>query len=691
MNPNFWFHITLLLLGLFALDRCLNALETPPRASLLKNLAAAYLIAILGFWGYSNMGKGHGENYVGTYHFSELWHYLLGSKYSKELGNQRIYDATATAFKETGIPPSGNEVRDLRSPFQMITQAKAIQRFEEDGKARFSPQRWEAFKADVTALHSASKGKYWPLHDMGYNPPPTYSLMVGAVSSLLPITPWSLNLMASFDWLLLLLATIILWRTFGPLPGLAFLIAFANNPLSNWFWIGGAYFRNIELLSITGAVCALHTKRWWLAGSAFSIAIAARGFPIAFAAGAFVPLGYLALKNPSKSTWEPIIKTGAALALCLTVLIGLATLQNGAASWKDFQEKISLHSKIFFAYHIGYEKLATHTGGEGPQYFDATDKSGKMTNFEAWNILNNERFNEHWLLFGLLRIGFWCLCLLACLKEPPRTAALLLGEATLFLFTLPANYYYILLALFCANACAEALQGNHGSRLRLWIAFSILLGCNLASGGITDPIEVNNIHNWALALGLGAYTLSLLFSQFQSTTNPSPEGKRAGGIILACAFGALCLLTLHPRVLPSTNPELPKTQILTYKNILVSHGSAFPQTLKNNTNWVEKTQWLANAKDSGTIQMEASPTIEKAGIYRVAISYTSAPDYIPFTSLQIGEKSYQIVTNSKSVEFPQWEITLPLEKGPLPIKISAKPSDKNTLLGIHSIKIIPTQ
>lgn len=557
MNPNFWFHLIMLCLGTAAIHQSIKSSSSWPWS---KTILTGLVIASA--WGYSNFGRGH--NNQETYHYSELWHYYLGSKYAKELSSYRIYDATASAFNELKLPLP-KQVRDLKNPFHFMPSNDAIHRFQQEGKNHFTPEKWEEYKKDVAALSNASSRKTWPLHDAGYNPPPTYSLLVGSVSKLLPINTFTLNLMASFDWILLAIASILLWRTFGSLVSLAFLLVFFNNPLSNWFWIGGAYFRNIELLSLTAAICSMKTARWKLAGSAFGLAIAARGFPITFAAGAFIPLAYSYIKSPTWPNLKNPAQMAATLFLTLATLTTISLIVFTPNNWKDFSEKIENHSKILFTYHIGYEKIMANTWNKGPQYFDVQDSQNILTNFKEWHITNTNRFNAHWAFNCTLRLLLWGICIIACLREFSRTSTLLLGESTLFLFALPENYYYILLALFTANAVFDAK--SKGGIFRLWIAFGIIIACNAADGISNDPIKINGIINWSIGLGLTAYTWSLFFKNHKEKIN-----IRAASILTASSLLIIGILTFHPKSLPFPKPETPT--ILTTKDTQTEKGTA---------------------------------------------------------------------------------------------------------------------
>lgn len=687
MNPNFWFHIFVLGLGapiVFALTK--NQRHPNPLL-----VAAAVLVTLLGVWGYSNFSVGHGRGPGAHYHYSEFWQYYLGSKYYKEVSNTRIYDAAATALSDNALPPPAREpqisgVRDLTSPFRILTTAEAISRFRETGIKHFSPERWESFKKDIRLLYDSSGGRHMLLLDMGYNPPPTYGLMVGAVSNLLPINAVTLQLVATFDWVILIVAAWLLLRTFGAGPAFAFLLVFLTNPLSNWGWVGGAYFRNIEVFGLVAGVCMLSERRFALAGVAMSLAAAARLFPAVFALAAAFPMLDAWRRSRTPENESRLLRFATGFLAALAVLFLASLVEFGWQNWADFFRKIWLHSKILFTYHIGFDKLPMRIWENTSQYFDVMNRDGVLLPFQNWLLYNTGRYNEHWVLYGLAKLAIWSFAALLCLRARPRTSALFLGELTLFLFALPANYYYMTVAVLVAVTAADAKDaGDATARARLWVSILALMCMNLADGFWRDPLLVNSAHNWVILAWLCMYAVLIWMSQVS-------DGRfrlRPLSPVWTMGVFAVAILALQPRTFPSTNVDLPETVFADYRCWSSPKENTRVQKLSERLSpWSGKTQILVTATEP--LLISATLNIPMDGVYRIGLDYTKAPDYVNSIRLSAASQSYEIPTNTPGVEPSQWESPpLSLPAGPLRVEVSAHPEPERNLVGLANLFAVP--
>jgi hypothetical protein len=686
MNPLYAYHLAVLALtGLVAWK--LHEKRSP------ATLLAALAVILLGIFGYSNHGLGHNvqdpsRSYRGNYHFSELWHYYLGSKYARELGPYRIYEATAAAKKEAGVPQADGRVRDQRHPMRMISIEEAIQKFDQDGRSRFSPERWEAYKADVLGLWKASGQKYWPMHDMGYNPPPSYSFMVGAVSSILPPSAFTLELMAAIDWMLALACLILLVRTFGVSSGFLFAMVYLTNPLSNWMWVGGAYFRNIELFCLCAALCALQTKRFWATGAALGLATSSRLFPLVFLAGALLPLWKIWLYQPNfKNTLKPLQLVGGFAAVTVLILGG-SLIQQGPQNWRESLEKISNHGNIFFAYHIGAKKLVTQTDADPNQWFDRTNPQGELEAFDEWNAFQRQKLQDRWNNWWWLSLGLWAAAALVCCRERPRTSMVLLGETTLFLFTLPANYYYILLAAFTANAAANPEKPGH--TWRIGIPLTAVVALNLTWAYSSDPIVLNHYHNVILALMIGSYVLMTFLAQMHERGWFTPPEKlevvsRHRRVSLLSVLIPLVFLGAFTWKAPQS-PETRTWFILNHENLQISKGTKWTQFLPNFNNRVCKTQITAASDAEGKILLTGSIPSVKDQDAELVFEFTTAPDYVDETSLRIGGDTITLQSKTPNVAAEKMTVKVHLKTGENPLEISGqgKPGE---LMGINAILI----
>src|SRR5262249_9085757 len=108
-----------------------------------------------------------------------------GSKYSKELGYNRLYECSAAAEIDLGRERNvyGRELRDLRENLIKPNSDPTVKKHIEECKPRFTPERWASFKKDVDWFAKAmggprADGSYWTdgQKDHGYNPPPVWTM-----------------------------------------------------------------------------------------------------------------------------------------------------------------------------------------------------------------------------------------------------------------------------------------------------------------------------------------------------------------------------------------------------------------------------------------------------------------------------------------------------------------------------------
>lgn len=688
MNPNFWFNMFVLAVGwpiVVALSR---------RSALsLRMGVLCSLVILTGVWGYTNFLTKHGPNYGKGewYHHSEMWQYYLGSKYYKELGNTGLYDATLTALKEKGIPheqhPTLKGTRDLQRVFKVIPEEEAIRRFEREGKAQFTPARWSSFLMDVRKFYEESGGKTMMVLDMGYNPPPPYSFLVGLISNTVPISNVTLNLMASFDWILVTLCVWILFRTFGPAPAMAFVIVFLTNPLSNWGWVGGAYLRNLEITFITFAVCTMHRHRMLASGVLMGIATSIRIFPAAFFLGALIPFfgkakGISLLKNPKSALFNLLAGFSAVCLLAFAV----TTMVYGWGHWAGFFSKILLHSKILFVYHVGFDKLVMPLGENTPQYFDTASSSGLMLKFQNWLVHNTEIYNQEWLFYGLAKMAIWIPAVLISTRLSPANATLLVGEMSIFLFTLPANYYYMTLALFAsAPFLSLGAKRRESSEFAKWLPLLALLSLNLVDGFWRDSILVNVAHNWIIFGWIILYMATCLPSPLKSLRKAVLSTSPA----LVTLMLIVAFVAVRPRVFPSTNAEFPENIFVSHESWKVSNADAWTQYLDTASDWTSKKQLLARVTDKTKFRLTVN--IPVSGVYRLYLDYTTAPDYADILRIKIGKYHYPIQINTPNVMHKTWESPpTELESGPFEITLTPKMSETSgNLMGVSSLYIVP--
>jgi hypothetical protein len=484
--------------------------------------ALGYCLAACHLWSFTLFGKliDYGPPYFSeTYHYHEMGHYVLPTKYYPELSNRYCYKAQAVALSELHqegkIIPNIREVRDLDAPFYFQGMGEAVY-FNAEVKQRFTPERWAAFKQDVFQFASLTpNGGQWDyiLADMGYNPPPTHALLGHLV------TPWigeltraKLSALPLFDWVPMLIMGVVITRVFGFWPAFAFLTILGNTVLAGYGWALGSFFRHTWLWTLGLGVCCLHKKYWLRAGMFMGASACFRVFPAIFIVGALIPLigplGLNWLKTgilPDKAQLKPAALLIAGTGIVTISLVLLSLLCFPLANWVDFLSRMSLHGKTFFVMHMGYEKIATAFWAQGNQDFSG---AVGLLHMQTWNIQLNELYNKYYIFHKCLSLGGVIYMALALSRARPAIAALIFGEVVLFFFTLPANYYYIYFAILAAVSTYELLQKTVGSLPRFIALGLFTFTCHFAGIISNDPILQNAYMNICLALLVLVYLIS---------------------------------------------------------------------------------------------------------------------------------------------------------------------------------------
>ena len=186
-----------LLLQRLALDR--RAGEIGGRAW-EGGLAALGVLALLCWW---NLGHFHFPTYL---HRWELYHYVVGAKYFRELGYQDLYRCSTVADAEV-LGVDGVRGRSIRNQAtSRIEPAETV--LEEAARCggRFSPGRWSAFKADIGWFKRQMPPSRWQeaQQDHGFNATPVWLVAGSPLANLMPVSTLSVTTLALLDPLLLL-------------------------------------------------------------------------------------------------------------------------------------------------------------------------------------------------------------------------------------------------------------------------------------------------------------------------------------------------------------------------------------------------------------------------------------------------------------------------------------------------------
>jgi len=460
------------------------------------------------------------------FHLHEFFHYYMGSKYFAELGYLGLYDCTALADKEVADEDHegariGGYIRDLDDVLKDKTYEQAL----DDCRTQhpFSPARWASFKNDLRELHRLVPDGWWGsvVFDAGFNPPPSWVVVDSAIANVIPIrvgrAPTYL-LATGIDMGLLLIAFFALRSAFGRTAAAVAVVFFGATFIASYGWNGGAFLRFTWLTSLCLSLAAMKKGRWALAGALLGASVADRIFPAGFAAGAMIPMAALAWRSPEHRA--RLVRFVGAMAASFAALALLAAIVFGPHRWVVFAERIGRHGDVYYVMHIGLKKVMGFREWVLNQNFHGHDG---LARFRSWNLRLRAQWHDMrpwtWLVQLLAVVG----AIGASLRRKPYEAALVGGVVFMFAFNLPANYYYVVLALVPAMLVrAAASAPTELRRLReygAFVAFGAFWLTTLVSSRVWDS-DIR--YDYWICVGLAAF----LVAWFAAWTRP----KRAEAI-----------------------------------------------------------------------------------------------------------------------------------------------------------------
>jgi len=402
---------------------------------------------------FANFGELRHQTDRGFVHRWEHFHYHLGSKYFPELGYDGLYVASLAAqhASHPGLA-MGRRLRDLRT--NRSTRAGDASAHRREVRARFTPERWQSFVADHAAFAESGGERFLGgvRSDHGYNPTPAFTFVARLATAHAPVGPRASLALALVDPLLLGLAFVFVFRSFGLRVGCLALAVVGLGFGWRYNYLG-ALLRLDWLAAVLVGVSLLARGRAGAAGALVGYAAAVRLFPLLFALGPAL-LAVRAWRRGERPAWARRFFTGLALALGLALVAG-SLAGRGPGAWLEFAERIALHQATWASTRVGLETAVRH----GPAALAAgfagapPERPGQA---EAARV-NGER----WPIRALLAAAMLALFALAVRRATPAQASAL-GVAAIWALTPAGAYYWILLAVAplagdCLLACGVLL------------------------------------------------------------------------------------------------------------------------------------------------------------------------------------------------------------------------------------------
>jgi hypothetical protein len=439
-------------------------------------------------------------------------------KYFKELRFDGVYLASLAAFVEEAPRESldtiaGVGLRDLRT--NKVVRAREVREEIEAVKERFTPERWEEFKADMRWFwESMGRGDYLgSLRDHGGNATPVWIMLVYLLFGFTNAGETTLLLTGLLDPLLLIIAFIAIGRTFGLRSALLCAIVFGATDFpmlgSNW---AGATLRFDWYVALALAFCALRTRRYVLGGVLLSLGGLIRAFPALACVFVAVPalwwLGEHLVRQraiPSrealKTELRPLFRTAAGGVSCAAVLFLLSGLAfSFGESWGTWLDKMSLHRSKPNVNHVGLRTVASYDP-------DLVARKVMMDKHpEPWTRWQRTQLMTYRARAPLtaVAVGLFVLLTLLASRGARMEQAAATGLLLIPIFFYPANYYFHYIFLLPLLVDDEADRPWRWG----WISLCLLAVCALQYP--TVGLWTDERFTYQSFILLGAYLAMLL-------------------------------------------------------------------------------------------------------------------------------------------------------------------------------------
>jgi hypothetical protein len=466
------------------------------RACWTKGIAFALsILAVVSYFRFGDFG------YEDYYHRHEFFHYYLGSKYDRELGYERLYACAALAQADSG---QANEVRarKLRNlATDHLQPAQQVLDNPEECKSRFkTPERWEAFKADVKVFRNTSSLQYWNdmQKDHGYNPPPVWTVMGHILSSLHPATPTYMKMLAGIDIAFFAGIFWAVYWAFGWRVMSVAIIFWGCQLPAEYFWTGGAFMRQDWLFYLILSCCLIRKRYFALGGAAFAYSTLLRVFPGVLLAGwVVVAVTYLWKHKRMHPSHTRVMLGGiAATAILVPVSIAFA----GADSYPAFYKHIQVHNNTPLTNNMG---LATVLAQSYEGRMEVVRDEKLLDPFSKWKEMRRDRLKSfrpfHIVLVAGIAIAF--------VKVVRRVKLLWIAQSLSLALVISVVevtcYYYSMFIL-------AAVLSRHRRGIEQWV---------LCVAGVSNLLVVNRYlsyfydlrYTWQSVLFL-VFAVSLIFA-----------------------------------------------------------------------------------------------------------------------------------------------------------------------------------
>lgn len=448
----------------------------PPKSRALRAFHA--VLVVLCTVGWFNYYQFDGKVFRGINDYTDITYYYLNSKYLDELGFYGFYAAMITADAEMNNRhnPGIVQYRDLRDD-TLKPLSVALEHGKEIEATRFTPEEWKVFRRDTNYFLSristiSFRDNFYVDH--GYNPPPTWAVLGGAIAEAVPVE--HLKAIACIDVVLVIgMFAGIAWG-FGFEPMLWAMLFFLCTFSGRWPILGQALLRFDWLAALAVGMAALRRERWGVAGGLLAYAALNRVFPAIFLGAwlwAFLADVWRERRVPAKH----LRFAGAALAVTL-VLTGAAFARYGATAFEESASNLAMHNRSFSSHRIGLGGLLVWGG-------DTTKDEIRAGGGMAAKEIAVQGMMPALHVAGALLIGLVAVAAIRSRRDPWETLPWLL--LPFFVLTNPqANYYNLRIVAVVLHAVHLAVPDDRApgvDRLFHRVGLATLLAVEVAAQG----------------------------------------------------------------------------------------------------------------------------------------------------------------------------------------------------------------
>jgi hypothetical protein len=403
-------------------------------------------------------------------HVGDSFHYFMGAKYFDELGYTRLYHCAVVADAEAGLGPAlaRSRIRNLET--NAIESAQVALRDPARCQRHFTPERWRSFAEDLAFFREKLTIPLWfqLRSDHGYNAPPTWTLVGGALAAGSADRTRFFLLTAIDPLLIAAMFGALVWAFGWRVAGIA-LIYWGTNQPASWEWVGGSILRFDWLAASVAAVCCLKRERPVAAGLLLAWAVGVRIFPIVIVVGIGVAAVWRMHRERSLAPTRGQRRLAIAFAAGIAAIAAVTSIAVGPRSWVDFARNSRVHLATDSVNRTGLRPLLAYR--HETRIANSVDARAADP-YLRWRQERARAAAERWPIRVAVSAGYLVLLALA-LRRQPDWAAGVLGIGMVPVLLELGSYYFGLLLAF---ACLARRQPDVGVALMLLAAVSWWLG-----------------------------------------------------------------------------------------------------------------------------------------------------------------------------------------------------------------------